>query len=112
MKCDSCITGEARHRESFSLLAEPGKRIAATLDLCAICYACMQHVSDAILRKGQEWKVPVVKPAPESPTLTQAEMARVYGYTGDVCKGCGQFTMRRTGPCLTCQVCGFNEGCT
>lgn len=108
MKCDSCITGEARHRESFSLLVEPGKRIAATLDLCAICYACMQHVSDAIMRKGQEWKIPLTKPAPDA----RGE-AKARGYTGDMCQNptCGSFTMRRTGTCLTCDTCGFNEGC-
>jgi hypothetical protein len=56
-----------------------------------------------------------VAPKPPSPqsaaTMTQAEIARVQGFTGDVCRQCGSFATKRTGTCLTCTACGSNEGC-
>lgn len=48
---------------------------------------------------------------PPQSTLTQAEAARDQGFSGDVCPSCGNFTMRRNGPCLTCSSCGHNTGC-
>lgn len=32
-------------------------------------------------------------------------------YTGDACDVCGSFSVRRTGPCVTCDDCGTNSGC-
>lgn len=31
--------------------------------------------------------------------------------TGQTCRQCGHFQVIRTGTCLTCQACGYNEGC-
>ena len=31
--------------------------------------------------------------------------------TGNSCRQCGHFQVVRTGTCLTCQACGYNEGC-
>lgn len=39
------------------------------------------------------------------------KQARDMGYTGDPCPQCGQLAMKRTGPCVTCQACSYNEGC-
>lgn len=47
-----------------------------------------------------------------SPTMTQTEMARVSGFTGDSCTGCGSFSMRRNGTCLLCTACGSTTGCS
>lgn len=30
---------------------------------------------------------------------------------GDACPNCHNFTLVRTGTCMTCQSCGFNTGC-
>lgn len=38
--------------------------------------------------------------------------ARAVGFTGDVCKTCGNFTMIRAGTCLTCTTCGATTGCS
>jgi hypothetical protein len=46
-----------------------------------------------------------------APLMTQAEIARSQGFTGDCCDGCGQFAMKRGGTCLTCQACGSTTGC-
>ena len=37
--------------------------------------------------------------------------AMAKGYTGDMCDVCQQFTMRRSGTCLTCDLCGAAGGC-
>jgi hypothetical protein len=50
-------------------------------------------------------------PKTEAPLMTQQEMARMAGKTGNVCTGCGGFNLVRTGSCETCQDCGHNAGC-
>jgi hypothetical protein len=47
----------------------------------------------------------------EAPLMTQGEMARTAGYTGDVCTVCHGFRLKRTGSCVTCEDCGSNAGC-
>lgn len=44
--------------------------------------------------------------------LTQGEIARTQGFTGDCCAGCGGFSMRRNGTCLLCVECGATTGCS
>lgn len=44
-------------------------------------------------------------------TMTQHEISRASGYTGEVCRACGSFATKRTGTCVTCEACGSNEGC-
>lgn len=51
-------------------------------------------------------------PVTPETTLTQREMASAQGFTGDACRTCGSFTMRRVGTCLTCQACGSTTGCS
>ncbi len=50
---------------------------------------------------------------PHDLTLDQvAALEKKLGnYGGECCKNCGSNRMRRTGVCLTCEVCGTNEGC-
>lgn len=48
----------------------------------------------------------------ETPTMTQGEMARAQGYTGDCCTTCGQFRMKQSGHCLVCDACGTTTGCS
>jgi ribonucleoside-diphosphate reductase alpha chain len=38
--------------------------------------------------------------------------ARLKGYEGDPCGGCGQFTLVRNGTCLKCDACGATSGCS
>jgi hypothetical protein len=44
-------------------------------------------------------------------TMTQKELSRSQGYTGDLCVHCSNFTMKRNGPCLVCETCGHTTGC-
>ncbi len=38
--------------------------------------------------------------------------ARMLGYEGDACGGCGNFTMVRNGTCMKCMTCGQTDGCS
>jgi ribonucleoside-diphosphate reductase alpha chain len=38
--------------------------------------------------------------------------ARLKGYEGDPCGGCGAFTLVRNGTCLKCVSCGGTSGCS
>jgi len=44
-------------------------------------------------------------------TLTQGEIAKQKGFTGNACEQCGSLNMRRTGTCETCEDCSWNKGC-
>lgn len=53
------------------------------------------------------------KPGPATTDmLTQGEIARVQGFTGDTCTVCQGFSMRRNGTCLLCVDCGATTGCS
>ncbi len=39
-------------------------------------------------------------------------LARIQGYEGDPCPGCGHFTLVRNGTCLKCETCGSTTGCS
>jgi hypothetical protein len=52
-----------------------------------------------------------VPPVSTVSTLTQSEIARHSGFTGNACEQCGGFNLRRTGTCETCEDCGWNKGC-
>jgi ribonucleoside-diphosphate reductase alpha chain len=42
----------------------------------------------------------------------QISEARLKGYEGDPCGGCGAFTLVRNGTCLKCVSCGATSGCS
>lgn len=44
--------------------------------------------------------------------LTQGEIARQQGYTGDCCSHCHQFRMKQSGHCMVCDACGTTTGCS
>lgn len=56
---------------------------------------------------------PAIQAAPSpaaTATLTQGEIAARSGYSGNSCRDCGSFSMRRTGTCETCDGCGSTSG--
>ena len=50
----------------------------------------------------------------EAPDARHAAVrqARLMGFEGDACGGCGNFTMVRNGTCLKCMTCGQTDGCS
>lgn len=55
--------------------------------------------------------VPAPTAAPQPSTaMTQREIARSQGFTGDACDRCHAFAMKRDGKCLTCSACGSTSG--
>jgi len=42
----------------------------------------------------------------------RAAEARMKGYEGDACGGCGNFTLVRNGTCMKCNTCGSTSGCS
>ena len=55
---------------------------------------------------------PAIKAAAASALSEQVRVARMQGYEGDACSGCGSFTMVRNGSCLKCVSCGTTSGCS
>lgn len=52
----------------------------------------------------------VVNQAP-TPSPVKTAPPVTLGYTGETCRRCGSFAMRRTGACSTCEACGESGGC-
>jgi ribonucleoside-diphosphate reductase alpha chain len=48
----------------------------------------------------------------EAPTVNAIEQAKLQGYTGSVCSGCGSTKMKRNGSCELCLDCGATSGCS
>lgn len=50
---------------------------------------------------------------PGSGFLASIEVAKMNtpALSGDACGTCGNFTLIRTGTCMTCQSCGSTSGC-
>jgi ribonucleoside-diphosphate reductase alpha chain len=46
------------------------------------------------------------------PDIQAREMAKQYGFTGDICDECGSSQMVRNGTCLKCNECGSTTGCS
>jgi hypothetical protein len=56
--------------------------------------------------------VPNTEGQPLSETLTQGEMARLSGYTGNQCTNCNSMRMQVAGHCEVCSDCGTTTGCS
>lgn len=104
-----------RGRMSFVIVATDGETIRT---LHPAAFGAQATALEAIVRAALVPPAPMiearaVKPEPVvDATLTQAEIARQRGYTGDMCQNpaCGAFAMKRAGTCLTCDVCASSFG--
>jgi ribonucleoside-diphosphate reductase alpha chain len=61
---------------------------------------------------GTDGSTPVVGSATITETEERRFQARLKGYAGDACGGCGNFTLVRNGTCLKCDTCGDTTGCS
>jgi ribonucleoside-diphosphate reductase alpha chain len=48
----------------------------------------------------------------EQSEAARIAQARIKGYEGDPCPGCGSFTLVRNGTCMKCDTCGGTTGCS
>ena len=55
---------------------------------------------------------PSSSPEPADSSQDKVKIARLQGYTGDICEACGSLTMTRNGTCLKCMTCGHTSGCS
>ena len=53
---------------------------------------------------------PAARPAMDA--ATRLREARILGFTGDSCEGCGSMKMVRNGTCMKCIECGSTTGCS
>ena len=43
---------------------------------------------------------------------TSSSKAASFGFSGDVCGNCGNYTLIRSGTCMVCKTCGSTSGCS
>jgi ribonucleoside-diphosphate reductase alpha chain len=43
---------------------------------------------------------------------TKMEIAKLQGFTGSICTGCGSVRVKRNGSCEVCLDCGATSGCS
>ncbi|HEY8949255.1 MAG TPA: vitamin B12-dependent ribonucleotide reductase [Rhizomicrobium sp.] len=65
--------------------------------------ASMIHRTETVLAKAGDARQLAAKRAAE---------ARMKGFEGDACGGCGNFTLVRNGTCMKCNTCGSTSGCS
>ena len=62
--------------------------------------------AEAFLSTSSTSSVAAVEEAP-----TNVTKAKLQGYTGSICSGCGSVRMKRNGSCELCLDCGATSGC-
>ncbi|MFM1873008.1 MAG: Vitamin B12-dependent ribonucleotide reductase [Planctomycetota bacterium] len=68
---------------------------------------------NVVLQRAEAVLQPVGgKAAQERQQRAKIAEARMKGYEGDPCGGCGAFTLVRNGTCLKCVSCGATSGCS
>lgn len=79
--------------------------IAIGLD--AVAWRLREHAEKADQKYVQAVTIKI-----DADAADQRGVARIQGFTGDVCPDCGNYTMVRNGSCLKCQTCGSTTGCS
>jgi ribonucleoside-diphosphate reductase alpha chain len=92
--------GEALSQIRASVLAEASNPVGDIVD--ALGARIKERAETAAERAGK---------AREMQAKRAAE-ARMKGYEGDACGGCGNFTLVRNGTCMKCNTCGSTSGCS
>lgn len=73
-----------------------------------------------VARPARPTPVPEILPPPSAPPepkrppspTERLTLAQMYGYEGEACRNCGNFTLVRAGTCLCCNTCGMTTGCS
>ncbi|MBV9330473.1 MAG: vitamin B12-dependent ribonucleotide reductase [Alphaproteobacteria bacterium] len=75
----------------------------------AVLAAAENPISAAIADLEQQLDASGVR---QDARAKRAAEARMKGYEGDACGGCGNFTLVRNGTCMKCNTCGSTSGCS
>ncbi len=67
----------------------------------------MEHPDVASMVQAPKREQEEVEAAP-----SQAEQAKLQGYTGSICSACSSLKMKRNGSCEVCLDCGATSGCS
>jgi ribonucleoside-diphosphate reductase alpha chain len=97
---ESSVT-EALSEIRASVLAEAGGNPVGEM-VTAIGVSLSQRAESAADKAGKAREV----------AAKRAAEARMKGYEGDACGGCGNFTLVRNGTCMKCNTCGSTSGCS
>lgn len=76
-----------------------------------------QHELDALIWRNLhppeiDRPLPTTGQIARTPQVTPVQTAREQGYEGVACDNCGEWKMKRSGPCLVCAACGTTTGCS
>ena len=71
-----------------------------------------QPIGFAIEAVASAMNAALSAPAPTVGKGEKIREARMKGYTGDACEGCGSMAMVRNGTCTKCIDCGSTSGCS
>ena len=66
----------------------------------------------AALEPAEEADTGIVAVAESDRMNARIREARIQGFEGDACGGCGNFTLIRNGTCMKCVTCGETSGCS
>jgi ribonucleoside-diphosphate reductase alpha chain len=92
---------EALSEIRAGVMAEAGPNPVG--DMMTVIGASLTQRANAAADKSGKHREVVAKRAAE---------ARMKGYEGDACGGCGNFTLVRNGTCMKCNTCGSTSGCS
>jgi ribonucleoside-diphosphate reductase alpha chain len=96
------------HSRGISRGFEPPQ---ASLGAAAVAVPLAVQAKNVLLLRAEATS-PKVGAADARQTRLKIAEARLKGYEGDPCGGCGAFTLVRNGTCLKCVSCGATSGCS
>ncbi len=103
------------------ILQDDEEEAMEMVDLSEICNSVLEAagnpVADIMTALGNSLTERANAAAAKSATARdtharRAAEARMKGYEGDACGGCGNFTLVRNGTCMKCNTCGSTSGCS
>lgn len=81
-------------------------------DAFAMHLPVVDEGSDASMNLFQSVATEVVAKKEAAPATDKLVQAKLQGFTGSICGGCGSTKMKRNGSCEVCLDCGATSGCS
>jgi ribonucleoside-diphosphate reductase alpha chain len=100
------VQGNDRIRSATSILDYVFRELEASyINLATAASADAAHDPT-----GTRPAEPAAVAAPTATIDARRSEAQLKGYEGEACGSCGNFTMKRSGTCLSCDSCGSSNG--